>query len=269
MDKKEKHLSLNTKINVVILIYGFLMGILALPIISLFPSEGNLSFFQYMGYLLIYSIFVRITIYAFQKILIKITGNKYDDADGSDVDNRFKSNITYTATLLVALTLILHFANDEGWISSIIVGILLTIPAIFANILVSGEKIASYQTNDNKSSSSTKSSGLFSDYSSSGNFGNHNYYNKDGTLKGFSKKDNFGNTVYYDKNGSQNKDMAYSKKGNFGETIYYKKDGTISDDVAYSKKGNFGETIYYRKDGTIKGTSRKSNLGTEIYQEKK
>ncbi len=265
---KKKSKNITTKIDVVTLVFGILMGLLALPIISLFPAKGNLSFFQYMGYLFIYCIVVRLSIYFFQKALIKKVGINYH---GDDIDKRFFSNVLYTITLLLVLTLIIHFANDDGWISSILAGVLLTVPAFIVNIMAHGEasndskEINSRAVNKEKTKSSNS---LFSDYSRSGNFGNQNYYHKDGTLKGFAKIDNFGNTVYYDKNGSQNKDIAYSKKGNSGETIYYKKDGTISDDVAYSKKGNFGETIYYRKDGTIKGTSRKSNLGNEIYQKK-
>ena len=43
---KKKSKNITTKIDVVTLVFGILMGLLALPIISLFPAKGNLSFFQ-------------------------------------------------------------------------------------------------------------------------------------------------------------------------------------------------------------------------------
>lgn len=132
---KKKAKDATKKINIFTLIFGVLMGILALPIISLFPFNGNLSFWQYIGYLFIYSILVRIAINLFQKLLIKKAGKNYN---GDAIDTRFFSNILYAITLLVVLTLLIHFLNDDGWVSSILAGLLLTVPALIVNVASNG-----------------------------------------------------------------------------------------------------------------------------------
>ena len=94
---KKKAKDATKKVNIFTLIFGVLMGILTLPIISLFPSNGNLSFWQYIGYLFIYSILVRIAINLFQKILIKKAGKNYN---GDAIDTRFFSNVLYAITFV-------------------------------------------------------------------------------------------------------------------------------------------------------------------------
>lgn len=183
------------KINIITLIFGILMGLLTLPIISLFPSDGNLSFWQYIGYLFIYSILVRLAIYLFQKILIKKADKNYH---GDAIDTRFFSNILYTVTLLVVLILLIHFANDDGWFSSILAGILLTVPALIINIASNGSD-GDTSTKTRKISATTWNYGRYKETTYRDDLGN-----KVGTATSF----DWGpvkNTTIKDKDGNETK----------------------------------------------------------------
>lgn len=183
------------KINIITLIFGVLMGLLTLPIISLFPSDGNLSFWQYIGYLFIYSILVRLAIYLFQKILIKKAGKNYN---GDAIDTRFFSNILYTVTLLVVLILLIHFVNDDGWFSSILAGILLTVPALIINIASNGSD-GDTSTKTRKISATTWNYGRYKETTYRDDLGN-----KVGTATSF----DWGpvtDTTIKDKNGNKTK----------------------------------------------------------------
>lgn len=194
MTKKKKK-DATVKINVITLIFGALMGLLAFPIISLFPSDGNLSFWQYMGYMLIYSILVRLAIYLFHKLLTKKAGKNYN---GDSIDIRFFSNILYVVTLLIFIILVIHFVNNDGWISSILAGILLAIPALIVNIASNGSD-GSTATKTRKISATTWDFGRYKETTYRDDKGN-----KVGTATSF----DWGpvqDTTYKDKDGNETK----------------------------------------------------------------
>lgn len=192
---KKKKKDVTKKIDIFTLIFGIVMGLLAFPIINLFPSDGNLSFWQYMLYLFIYSLLVRFAIYLFQKILIKKSAKDYY---GDDVDIRFFSNILYAVTLLLFLVLVIHFANDDGWVSSILAGILLAIPALIVNVASNG-------TDGNSSTKTRKIS------ATTWNFGRYKettYRDDKGNKVGTATSFDWGpvkDTTYKDKDGNETK----------------------------------------------------------------
>lgn len=194
MSKKKKK-DATMKINIITLIFGVLMGLLAFPIISLFPSEGSLSFWQYMIYLFIYSILVRLAIYLFHKLLIKKAGKNYN---GDSIDIRFFSNILYAVTLLVFLILVIHFVNDDGWFSSILAGILLAIPALIVNIA----------SNGNDGDTTTKTRKISATTWDFGRYKETTYHDDRGNKVGTATSFDWGpvkDTTYKDKDGNETK----------------------------------------------------------------